>query len=153
LVLIVEDHPDTQSALAEVFEQAGYETAVASDGDAGLSIVRARHPALVCLDLHLPRISGHDVCERIREDPSLDDVAIMMTSAGRSPEDHGHALDAGADMYMAKPLLLDELIAVAAELIAARSSSPCVSADRRVLAKDDVASDALADVKLARVAG
>ena len=76
LVLIVEDHPDTQSALAEVFEQNGYETVVASDGDAGLRIVREKHPALVCLDLHLPRISGHEVCEQIRKDPSLSDVAF-----------------------------------------------------------------------------
>ena len=141
LVLIVEDHPDTQSALAEAFAQNGYETIVASDGEAGLSIVRNDRPALVCLDLHLPHISGHEVCERIREDPSLDGVAILMTSAGRSPETHGHALDAGADRYLPKPIALDELVAIAGELIASRSSAFRVSADHEVPARRGVACD------------
>ncbi len=153
LVLVVEDHPDTQSALAEIFEQNGYETLVASDGDTGLSIVRAKHPALVCLDLHLPRISGHDVCEQIRKDPSFYDVAILMTSAGRSPESHGHALDAGADAYLPKPLVTEELIAAAGKLIASRSSALHVVVDAEVPDESDVAAGELTDVTLARVAG
>jgi DNA-binding response OmpR family regulator len=140
LVLIVEDHPDTQSVVAEAFEENGYETVVAFDGDMGLAIVRERHPALVCLDLNLPRISGHDVCERIREDPSLQDVAILMMSAGRTPETHAHALEAGADMYLPNPFDTEALLAAAKELTAARKG------------RREAPEDELTDLELAGVA-
>ena len=153
LVLIVEDHPDTQSLLAEAFEQDGYEAVVAFDGDTGLSIVRERHPALVCLDLNLPRISGHEVCERIREDPALQDVAILMMSTGRSPEKHAHALDAGADVYLPKPFEMDKLLALARELVVSRSRDPRASAEHEVPAKSDLPDDELTNLAPARVAG
>jgi len=153
LVLIVEDHPDTQSALAEAFEQNGYEAVVAFDGDTGLSIVRERHPALVCLDLNLPHISGHEVCERIRENPALQDVAILMMSTGRSLERHAHALDAGADVYLPKPFEMEKLLAVARELMASRSPVRRGSTEHEVPAKSDLPDDELTNLAPARVAG
>jgi len=150
LVLIVEDHPDTQTALALAFEQNGYETVVASDGDTALSIVRERHPALVCLDLNLPHISGHEVCERIRENPLMEDVAILMMSTGRSPEKHGHALDAGADAYLPKPFEMEELIAIAGKVVASRSRGLCVSAEPQAPAEPELGDDNLTDLATAR---
>src|SRR5262245_60975567 len=71
LVLVVEDHEDTQSCVAEQLADYGFEVLTASDGESALSLIRERHPALVYLDMMLPNVSGYDVCEEIRADPSL----------------------------------------------------------------------------------
>ena len=111
LVLVVEDHPDTQSAVAEHLAESGFEVAVASDGLAALEFVRERHPQVVYLDLNLPHISGYDVCEQIRADPALADIVIVMTSARGSLDVRAHALEAGADAYVPKPYSLERLLA------------------------------------------
>src|SRR6266496_1372613 len=123
LVLVVEDHPDTQFVLAEHLARAGWEVAVASDGDSALRIVRERHPEVVCLDLNLPNISGYDVCEQIRTDPNLDGVLILMTSARHTLDVRAHSLDAGADAYLPKPFDLDELTGAVEALCRSRSGS------------------------------
>jgi DNA-binding response OmpR family regulator len=111
-ILVVEDHPDTQSALAEHFEERGWNVAVASDGEAALRLARESPPDIVCLDLNLPNSSGYDVCEQMRADPTLETVIILMTSARSTLDVRAFALDAGADAYLSKPYKLDELVAV-----------------------------------------
>jgi DNA-binding response OmpR family regulator len=110
LVLVVEDHPDTQSAVAEHLAQLGFEVAVASDGLSALALIRERRPTIVYLDLNLPHISGYDVCEQIRADPELQNVAILMTSARGTLDVRAHALEAGADAYVPKPYSLEQLV-------------------------------------------
>jgi DNA-binding response OmpR family regulator len=109
-VLVVEDHPDTQSAVAEHLSESGFEVAVASDGLAALAMIRERRPTLVYLDLNLPHISGYDVCEQIRADPELEDVFILMTSARGTLDVRAHALEAGANAYVPKPYSLEQLV-------------------------------------------
>jgi len=109
LVLIVEDHPDTQSMVAEHLTGRGFEVVVAADGITAMQIVRDRRPRLVYLDLNLPHISGYDVCEQIRADPELEDIAILMTSARHTVDVHAYSLEAGADVYMPKPYNFEEL--------------------------------------------
>ena len=109
LVLIVEDHPDTQSMVAEHLTEHGFEVLVAADGLTAMQIVRDRRPELVYLDVNLPHISGYDVCEQIRADPELEDIAILMTSARHSIDVHAYSLEAGADVYMPKPYNFQQL--------------------------------------------
>jgi DNA-binding response OmpR family regulator len=116
LVLVVEDHPDTQSAVAMHLAECGFEVAVASDGLTALQFIRENHPALVYLDLNLPHISGYDVCEQIRADPDLKDIIVLMTSARGSLDVRAHALEAGADAYVPKPYSLEQLVASVEEL-------------------------------------
>ena len=111
LVVVVEDHPDTQSAVAEQLRECGFEVAVASDGITALRIIRERRPEIVYLDLNLPHISGFDVCEQIRADPDLKDVVILMTSARGTLDVRANALEAGADAYVPKPYDFDQLLA------------------------------------------
>jgi two-component system phosphate regulon response regulator PhoB len=110
VVLVVEDHPDTLAALAEHLEQHGWTVVLATDGDAALRIAQETRPDLVCLDLNLPGVSGFDVCERLRADPVLKDVVILMTSARCTLDVHAYSLEAGADAYVAKPYDLDRLM-------------------------------------------
>src|SRR5215475_4006688 len=111
LVVVVEDHPDTQSAVAEQLRECGFEVAVAGDGITALEIIRQRRPELVYLDLNLPHISGFDVCEQIRADPDLKDVVIVMTSARGTLDVRANALEAGADAYVPKPHDFEQLMA------------------------------------------
>jgi DNA-binding response OmpR family regulator len=116
LVLAVEDHPDTRSAIAEHLAERGWAVEVALDGDTALRLAREQRPDLLYLDLNLPGISGFEVCEHIRADPLLKDVAILITSARRAVDVHAYSIEAGADAYLAKPYDLDRLTAVLEEL-------------------------------------
>ncbi|HEX9298078.1 MAG TPA: response regulator [Polyangiaceae bacterium] len=121
LVLVVEDHPDMQSLIAEHFAQHGWDVARALDGETALRIARERLPELVCLDLNLPSISGYDVCEEIRTDPRLEGVIVVMTSARSGIDVRAHSLEAGADEYLQKPYDLDDLTSVVEQLCRQRA--------------------------------
>jgi len=107
LVLVVEDHEDTQTCVAQLLEEYGFEVATASDGESAMRLIRERRPALVYLDMNLPNLSGYDVCEQIRTDPLLQDIPVVMTSAQTSVSVHASCIEAGADAFVPKPFQLD----------------------------------------------
>ncbi|HKQ69814.1 MAG TPA: response regulator [Polyangiaceae bacterium] len=120
LVLLVEDEPSLRRQVAEHLTRAGLEVVAVTDGHAALSMIRERRPDLVCLDLRLPRISGYEVCEQIRVDPDLRDVAVLMTSERFSLEVRAHSYEAGADGYIDKPYTLDQLTKEVTRLMSRR---------------------------------
>ena len=121
LVLVVEDHEDTQTCVAEQLADYGFDVMTASDGESAMRLIRERRPALVYLDMNLPNVSGYDVCEEIRADPSLQDIRIVMTSAQTTINVHAACIEAGADAFVPKPFQLD----LFAEMIG-RMVSPAV---------------------------
>ena len=123
LVLLVEDEPDIQSLVADHLISAGFEVCLASDGEVALQMIRERRPALVCLDLNLPRISGYEVCEQIRADPELEGISILITSARNSLDVRVFSLEAGADAYIIKPYALNELTGEIDRLFTVRAQS------------------------------
>jgi CheY-like chemotaxis protein len=118
LVLIVEDHEDTKSCVAEQLADYGFEVATASDGESALRLIHERRPALVYLDMNLPTLSGYDVCEQIRTDPSLQDLPVVMTSAHTSITVHAACIEAGADAFVPKPFQLDAFAQMIGRMIA-----------------------------------
>ncbi len=84
-------------------EQLGCEVDEAADGQEAIKRVAAVPPALVCLDLMLPRFSGYQVCQFIRAQPALKDLPILVVSARILPLDRAHAEEAGASAYLTKP--------------------------------------------------
>jgi DNA-binding response OmpR family regulator len=121
LVLVVEDDPDIRSIVAKHLTEAGFHVCVAADGEMALQLIRAERPAVVCLDLNLPRISGYDVCEQIRADPAIKDTSILITSARNSFDVKVFSLEAGADAYLIKPYGLKQLSGEIARLFALRA--------------------------------
>ena len=107
-VLIADDEPNIVTALQFLLERAGFEVAVARNGEEALAAIEAGMPDLVLLDLMMPLVSGYDVCRRIRERTGGARVKIVMLSArGREAEARGIA--AGADLYVVKPFSTGEL--------------------------------------------
>lgn len=121
-ILIVEDHLETQAVVAEYLSQEGFAVMLAADGESAFAQIRENRPILVYLDMNLPHISGYEVCERIRAEPSLSDVAILMTSAQTSRQVEAFCLEAGADAFLPKPFDLDNLATTIRRLISWRLS-------------------------------
>ena len=127
LVLIVEDHADTQTCVAEQLTDIGFEVMTASDGESAMRLIHERRPALLYLDMNLPNVSGYDVCEQIRADPSLQDMLIVMTSAQTSIAVRAACIEAGADAFVPKPFQLDvfaEMIERMISTVKTRSTRP-----------------------------
>ena len=110
-ILIADDEPNIVLSLEFLLEDAGYRVRIARDGQEAIDAVAAEPPDLILLDVMLPRLSGFDVCQRIRGNPSWRHVRIVMLSAkGREVEVH-KGLAVGADAYVTKPFAIQELLA------------------------------------------
>ena len=102
--LIVDDAPEFRLLLGSLFREIGLEPVTVSDGDAALVRAREDRPAIICVDLMLPTLSGLEVCSALRRQPETADVPIVMVSARRFPQDRAAASEAGADAYLMKPV-------------------------------------------------
>lgn len=102
-VLIVEDEPHIVLSLTFLLERAGYQTAVATDGDAALALARRLRPDVVLLDVMLPRRNGYEVCQAIKADPELSTMPVIMLSARGQEVEVLKGLALGASAYVTKP--------------------------------------------------
>ena len=109
-MLIIEDDRSLADILSYNLEQAGYTVSVASDGQDGLNRAQNQTPDIVVLDLMLPVIDGLEVCRRMRADPVLNNVLIVMLTARAEESDHVVGLAIGADDYVAKPFSIKVLL-------------------------------------------
>jgi DNA-binding response OmpR family regulator len=107
-ILIVDDDLELSGLVAYTLRRAGYLTVEAADGVAALAAVEREQPALVILDVNLPRLSGHEVCRRIRAQSTM---PIMMLTVRSAEEDQVEGLDLGADDYLTKPFSPRALLA------------------------------------------
>jgi two-component system, OmpR family, response regulator MprA len=106
-ILVVEDDQALSRILIKSIEAADHSVEVAHDGETGLARARDRRPDAIVLDLMLPRLSGLEVCRRLRADGNP--VPILMLTARSAVPERIEGLDAGADDYLVKPFSLGEL--------------------------------------------
>ena len=102
-VLIVEDEPNIVLSLGFLVKQAGYDVRVAHDGEAALRAVEESSPALILLDIMIPKRNGYDVCQCIRANPSWNDIRILMLTARGRDVEREKGMVLGADDYITKP--------------------------------------------------
>lgn len=107
-VLVVDDDPKILQLICLYLEREGYRTIAVGDGAEALEIALKQKPQLVVLDLMLPRLSGFDLCRRLRE---VHDIPILIVTAKVEEEDKLAGLSLGADDYMTKPFSPRELVA------------------------------------------
>jgi len=111
LILIADDDPTVVIALQHLLEHSGFRVLVAHDGQDALEAMRGEVPDLILLDVMMPRLSGYDVCERVRASPEWRHVRILMLTAKGGVVEARKGLALGADGYMTKPFSTHELLA------------------------------------------
>ncbi len=110
-ILVVEDEDALSTLLQYNLDKEGYEVVVASDGEEALTLVSEKLPDLVVLDWMLPKVSGIEVCRRLRQRSESRNVPIIMLTARGEESDRIRGLDTGADDYVIKPFAMSELSA------------------------------------------
>ena len=123
-ILVVEDEAPLLTLLRYNLEKQGFRVEEAADGQEALVRVAEARPDLILLDWMLPALSGLEVCRQIRRRPNTRDLPIIMVTARTEDQDAVRALDTGADDYIAKPFVMDALLARIRALLRRSGSVP-----------------------------
>ena len=110
-IVIAEDETAVAELLRYNLEAEGYETAIANDGDEAMLLIDERIPDLMLLDWMLPKISGIEICRRVRTRQETANLPIIMLTARTEEADRIRGLETGADDYVTKPFSTNELMA------------------------------------------
>jgi two-component system alkaline phosphatase synthesis response regulator PhoP len=102
-ILIVDDELHILESVSYVVRSIGMNPLTAEDGEEAVRLAQAEKPDLIILDVMLPKLSGIQVCERIRANPETRQIPILMLSARGQESDEVQGMQAGADEYMTKP--------------------------------------------------
>lgn len=108
-ILCVEDNPDTRRMLTFLLTQAGYDVITADDGLQAIEKAKAWRPALILMDMMMPRMSGAEAIRQLRQLKVTKDIPILVLSAYQEKALIDEALEAGADDYLIKTVLPDDL--------------------------------------------
>lgn len=102
-VLLADDDPALRRLVGATLGSNDFELLHAIDGEEALRVAAEKHPALVLLDVNMPRVDGFDVCRQLKRDPATTDIKIVMLTARGADVDRQRAREAGADDYFVKP--------------------------------------------------
>jgi len=111
LIVVVEDETDIQDIIAYNLKREGYDVLTATRGDQGLSLIQAKNPDLIILDIMLPGIDGLTICQQLRAETKTKALPIIILSAKEEESDVVIGLGLGADDYIPKPFSPRELLA------------------------------------------
>ena len=102
-ILICDDEPFILESLGYIAKQGGYDFVTAEDGIQSLGLAKKEKPVLMFLDVNMPKMSGYEVCERLKSDPETKDIHIIMLTARGQERDEKMGIDSGANEYITKP--------------------------------------------------
>jgi len=122
--LVVEDFEDSRFMMRRLLEMAGYEVLEASDGVQAVKIAVEAQPALILMDLSLPKLDGLSATREIRKKRVLRNVPIVAVSAHDSPQTRAEALAAGCNEYITKPIDFDILNSVLEHYLSESPNGP-----------------------------
>jgi len=111
LLLVVDDNPMNVDILKTRLTTHGYDIATAADGEEALAVAREKLPDLILLDVMMPKLDGFEVCRRLKGDPTLPFMPIILVTAKADSKDIVAGLEAGGDEYLTKPLDQAALVA------------------------------------------
>ena len=120
-ILIADDNLANVELLDAYLSGCDYEIEVASDGAETLEKVNSFAPDLILLDIMMPKLSGFEVCEKLKSDPKKKDIMILMVSALNELGDIERAVNAGCDDYLSKPVNKHELLKRVDNMVRLRS--------------------------------
>ena len=116
-ILIADDEPNIVVSLEFLMKQKGYIVRVVNNGEDALHAVGEFGPDLILLDVMMPRLSGYDVCQKVRENPAWAGIRIVMLSAKGRDVEVNKGMAVGADAYVTKPFSTKDLIAQVAQML------------------------------------
>lgn len=116
-ILVIEDEIHIAITLKMCLEKEGHRVVIALDGVEGLEKAFAERPALILLDLRMPKMDGHLVIRALREDERTRCIPVIVLSAIASEEEKDRALEEGAQEYLVKPFSPQDLVAVVSQYL------------------------------------
>ena len=116
-ILVVEDQEDNRQILRDLLSSAGYEMMEAWDGEAGVKAAKELRPELILMDIQLPLMDGYEATRRIKADPELKNIPIIVVTSYALSGDDSKTRAAGWDAYVAKPRSPRQLFAEIREFL------------------------------------
>lgn len=104
LVLVVEDNERNRKLVRTILEFRGYEVIECDDGEPSIALAKERRPALILMDIELPKLDGISALKRLREDPATASIPVAAVTASVTPGERERVVAAGFDAYIAKPI-------------------------------------------------
>jgi len=136
-ILLVDDNPTNLQVLYKTLEGKGYKLLLAKNGKDALNIAAKVHPGLILLDIMMPGLNGYEVCEQIKNNQELNDIAIIFLSALNEVKDKVKGFETGAVDYIAKPFQSEEVIARVAAHSKIRQLEYALALKNKQLKKDN----------------
>ena len=133
-ILIVDDNETNRDILVTRLSKHGYDTLQAGDGEEALASVSQHHPDLILLDVEMPKLDGFEVCRRLKKDPAMPFMPIILCTARAASQDVVTGLDAGADEYLTKPIDQAALVARVRSMLRIKELHDQVQAQSKDLA-------------------
>jgi CheY-like chemotaxis protein len=109
-VLVIDDEAGFLQIIQMILKRAGFGTLVASDGEQGIEMVYAHRPDVIILDDMMPGITGGEVCMKLKSDPAVADIPVVMHSAGAKVRNPAYIAQIGADDVLFKPSLPNDIV-------------------------------------------
>ena len=120
-ILIADDNPQNAELLEAHLDGTGYETRIAANGEETLAAAREWKPDIVLLDVMMPKMSGFEVCKRLRADAATKGIGVLIVSALDQVTDIERAVEVGTEDFLTKPINKTELLLRMKALLDARS--------------------------------
>ncbi|MCG9891215.1 MAG: response regulator [Thermosynechococcaceae cyanobacterium MS004] len=116
-VLIVDDSMTQRQLISKILEQYGLTILVATDGVEAWDQLQHTLPDIVVLDIIMPRMNGYEVCRKIKTDPAMQKVPVVLCSSKAEEFDRYWGMKQGADAYVSKPFQPKELLSIIQKLL------------------------------------
>jgi len=116
-VLVAEDERDIRELIGHTLRFAGFETVLATNGVEAIEAVERERPDLILLDVRMPKMTGYEVCEKIKENPETRNIPVVFLSAKGQESEIKRGIESGAVKYILKPFVPIELIAQIQEVM------------------------------------
>jgi adenylate cyclase len=133
-ILVVDDNETNRDILVTRLEKHGYQTLQAADGEEALASAKQHLPDLLVLDVEMPKLDGFEVCRRLKNDPAMPYIPIILCTARAASQDVVAGLDAGADEYLTKPIDQAALVARVRSMLRIKELHDQVQAQTKDLA-------------------
>ena len=116
-ILVIEDHEENRRILRLLLASAGYEVIEAATGEDGVTLAETGRPNLILMDIQLPGLDGYEATRRIKANPALHQIPIIVVTSYALSGDDVKAFEAGCDAYVTKPFNPRQLLAKVREYL------------------------------------